>query len=49
MNLLEPSQDRSPCVELTDPPPMLVIEVVSLGAESMKNYKRDYELKPREC
>ncbi len=36
------------CVELTDPSPMLVIEVVSPGAESSKNYKRDYKWKPRE-
>ncbi len=36
------------CVELSDPVPMLVIEVVSPGAESSKNYKRDYKWKPRE-
>ncbi len=36
------------CVELTDPSPMLVIEVVSPGTESTKNYKRDYQWKPRE-
>jgi Uma2 family endonuclease len=36
------------CVELTDPSPMLVIEVVSTGSESSKNYKRDYEHKPVE-
>ena len=39
---------KEACVELTDPPPMLVIEVVSPGAESTKNYKRDYQWKPRE-
>ena len=36
------------CVELTDPSPILVVEVVSPGAESSKNYKRDYQWKPRE-
>jgi Uma2 family endonuclease len=36
------------CVELTDPSPILVIEVVSPGTESSKNYKRDYQFKPRE-
>jgi Uma2 family endonuclease len=42
-------QSRSEaCVELTDPSPILVVEVVSPGAESSKNYKRDYAWKPRE-
>ncbi len=36
------------CIELTDPSPMLVIEVVSPGSESSKNYQRDYEEKPIE-
>ncbi len=36
------------CVELTDPSPILVVEVVSPGAESSKNYKRDYQWKPIE-
>ena len=36
------------CLELIDPPPLLVLEVVSPGAESEQNYKRDYEQKPRE-
>lgn len=36
------------CIELTDPSPMLVVEVVSPGPESSKNYKRDYERKPIE-
>ena len=36
------------CLELTDPPPLLVLEVVSPGAESEQNYKRDYEQKPGE-
>ena len=36
------------CVELTDPSPILVVEVVSPGAESSRNYKRDYQWKPRE-
>ncbi len=39
---------KEACVELTDPSPMLVIEVVSPGTESTKNYKRDYQWKPRE-
>ncbi len=39
---------KEACVELTDPPPMLVVEVVSPGAESTKNYKRDYQWKSRE-
>ena len=39
---------KEACVELTDPSPMLVIEVVSPGAESTPNYKRDYQWKPRE-
>ena len=36
------------CVELADPSPMLVIEIVSPGTESKPNDKRDYEYKPRE-
>jgi Uma2 family endonuclease len=36
------------CVQLTDPSPMLVIEVVSPGPESSKNYQRDYQCKPVE-
>jgi Uma2 family endonuclease len=36
------------CAELTDPSPMLVIETVSPGTETTKNYKRDYQWKPRE-
>jgi Uma2 family endonuclease len=39
---------KEACVELTDPSPMLVIEVVSPGAETTPNYKRDYQWKPRE-
>jgi Uma2 family endonuclease len=38
---------KEACVELTDLSPMLVIEVVSPGTESTKNYKRDYQWKPR--
>jgi Uma2 family endonuclease len=34
-------------VELSDPSPLVVIEVVSPGTESTKNYKRDYQWKPR--
>jgi Uma2 family endonuclease len=36
------------CLTLLEPNPMIVIEVVSPGAESTKNYKRDYEQKPSE-
>jgi Uma2 family endonuclease len=36
------------CLELTDPAPLLVLEVVSPGKESEPNYKRDYEQKPGE-
>jgi Uma2 family endonuclease len=39
---------KEACVELTDPPPMLVVEAVSPGAESTINFKRDYQWKPRE-
>ena len=39
---------KEACVELTDPPPMLVVEAVSPGAESTINYKRDYQWKPGE-
>jgi Uma2 family endonuclease len=36
------------CVSLDDPNPLVVIEVVSPGAESSDNYQRDYEQKPQE-
>jgi Uma2 family endonuclease len=36
------------CLKLLDPNPMIAIEVVSPGAETTKNYKRDYENKPSE-
>ncbi len=36
------------CLKLLEPNPMIVIEVVSPGSESTKNYKRDYEQKPNE-
>ncbi len=36
------------CLTLSDPNPLLAIEIVSPGAEGSKNYKRDYEYKPRE-
>jgi Uma2 family endonuclease len=36
------------CLELTDPAPRLLLEVVSPGKESEVNYKRDYEQKPEE-
>ncbi|OUC15429.1 MAG: hypothetical protein B0A82_06750 [Alkalinema sp. CACIAM 70d] len=36
------------CLRLSDPNPLLVIEVASPGPESSDNYQRDYEQKPRE-
>jgi Uma2 family endonuclease len=36
------------CVLLSDPNPLIVIEVVSPGDETKQNYKRDYEEKPNE-
>jgi Uma2 family endonuclease len=36
------------CLKLLEPNPLIVIEVVSPGTEGTKNYKRDYEHKPRE-
>ena len=36
------------CLEMGDPNPLLVIEVVSLGQESTDNYQRDYVQKPSE-
>ncbi len=36
------------CLKYADPNPLIAIEIVSPGTESSKNYKRDYELKPRE-
>ncbi len=36
------------CLTLSDPHPLIIIEIVSPGTESTKNYKRDYEYKPRE-
>jgi Uma2 family endonuclease len=36
------------CLELMDPSPRLLLEVVSPGKESEVNYKRDYEQKPEE-
>jgi Uma2 family endonuclease len=36
------------CLELTDPSPLLILEVVSPSKESEPNYKRDYEQKPGE-
>jgi Uma2 family endonuclease len=36
------------CVRLTDPSPRLVVEVVSPGDETSKNYQRDYQQKPQE-
>jgi Uma2 family endonuclease len=36
------------CLRLGEPNPLLVIEVVSPGAESSDNYQRDYIQKPKE-
>jgi Uma2 family endonuclease len=36
------------CLKYGDPNPLIAIEIVSPGAEGSKNYKRDYEYKPRE-
>jgi Uma2 family endonuclease len=36
------------CLYLTDPNPLIAIEIVSPGSESTENYKRDYEQKPCE-
>jgi Uma2 family endonuclease len=36
------------CLKYGDPSPLVAIEIVSPGSESSKNYKRDYEFKPRE-
>ena len=36
------------CLKLSDPDPLLVIEIASPGNESSKNYKRDYQEKSRE-
>jgi Uma2 family endonuclease len=39
---------KEACLDLCDPNPILVIEIVSPGNESSNNYKRDYEQKPKE-
>jgi Uma2 family endonuclease len=36
------------CLTLSDPNPLLVIEIASPGKESSKNYKRDYQEKSKE-
>ena len=36
------------CLKLSDPDPLLVIEIASPGNESSRNYKRDYQEKSRE-
>ncbi len=36
------------CLKYADPNPLIAIEIVSPGPESSKNFKRDYEWKPRE-
>ena len=36
------------CLKYADPNPLIAIEIVSSGSECSKNFKRDYELKPRE-
>lgn len=39
---------KEACLRYGDPSPLITIEIVSPGTESSKNYKRDYEWKPRE-
>jgi Uma2 family endonuclease len=39
---------KEACLRLGEPNPLLVIEVVSPGAESSDNYQRDYIQKPKE-
>ena len=39
---------KEACLDLCDPNPILVVEIVSPGNESSTNYKRDYEQKPKE-
>jgi Uma2 family endonuclease len=36
------------CLSLSDPNPLLVIEIASPGKESSRNYKRDYQEKSKE-
>ncbi len=36
------------CLKLSDPNPLIIVEVVSPGDETKANYKRDYEEKPEE-
>ena len=36
------------CLKYADPNSLIAIEIVSSGSEGSKNFKRDYELKPRE-
>jgi Uma2 family endonuclease len=36
------------CLKLSDPNPLIVVEVVSPGDATKPNYKRDYEEKPKE-
>jgi Uma2 family endonuclease len=36
------------CLRLSEPNPLVVIEIVSPGGEATDNYKRDYERKPQE-
>lgn len=41
--------DRSEaCLQQNEPNPLIIIEIVSPGAESTDNYQRDYVQKPRE-
>ncbi len=40
--------DRRGTITREMPPPRVVIEVVSPGAENSENYKRDYEAKPQQ-
>ncbi len=47
-SMLAVDAKKEACLDLCDPNPILVIEIVSPGNESSNNYKRDYEQKPKE-
>ncbi len=47
-SMLAVDSKKEACLDLYDPNPVLVIEIVSPGNESSNNYKRDYEQKPKE-
>ncbi|MGI0493166.1 Uma2 family endonuclease [Alkalinema pantanalense CENA528] len=39
---------KESCLRLSDPTPLIVVEIVSPGPETSDNYKRDYDRKPKE-